>query len=184
MTTNRMGLEQTLSDGELTVITDTDHVQCGDAAAMARELLAYRKASKKAVAWTDAEELRDLERDGYAAMLSMKNQDKNTDPRRQIMLYAAPPLPAGTVPDDPTDDERLMEIEGISVVKLPSEFHSEHGVVVQLEKVMAALAVHGIKYERWHQKVVGLRAGIDAVRAADIEVDVDKINAKSVTNEP
>jgi|GEM_PF-2443995 len=48
MNTNSMGLEQTLSDGELTVITETDHVQCGDAAAMARELLAYRKASKEA----------------------------------------------------------------------------------------------------------------------------------------
>lgn len=34
------------------------------------------------------------------------------------------------------------------VVRLPTEFYSEHGVVVQLEKVMAALAIHGIKYER------------------------------------
>ncbi|MGQ0329767.1 hypothetical protein ACT3N0_12040 [Citrobacter portucalensis] len=44
------------------------------------------------IAWTDAEELRDLERDGYAAMLSIKNKDKNTDPRRQIFLYTAPQL--------------------------------------------------------------------------------------------
>ena len=55
MTTNRMGLEQTLSDGELAFITETDHVQCGDASAMACELLAYRKASMEpvadAVAW-------------------------------------------------------------------------------------------------------------------------------------
>lgn len=34
------------------------------------------------------------------------------------------------------------------VVQLPVEFYSEHGIVVQLEKVLAALAVQGVKYER------------------------------------
>ena len=34
------------------------------------------------------------------------------------------------------------------VVLLPVEFYSEHGRVVQVEKVMASLALHGIKYER------------------------------------
>ncbi|MEE9647965.1 hypothetical protein [Enterobacter soli] len=34
------------------------------------------------------------------------------------------------------------------VVKFPTEFYSEKGIVVQLEKVMAALAVRGIGYER------------------------------------
>jgi len=49
---------------------------------------------------------------------------------------------------EPTDDERIMAIEGISVVKLPPEFYSGVGRVVQIEKVMAALAVAGIEYER------------------------------------
>ncbi|HGM4636893.1 TPA: hypothetical protein ACKPVT_001901 [Serratia marcescens] len=43
-------------------------------------------------------------------------------------LYAAPPAPA--------------------VVKLPTEFYSDEGIVVRLEEVMAALAVVGVKYER------------------------------------
>lgn len=47
-----------------------------------------------------------------------------------------------------TDDERIMAIEGISVVKLPPEFYSSVGRVVQVEKVMAALAIAGIEYER------------------------------------
>ncbi|EAA7311247.1 DUF551 domain-containing protein [Salmonella enterica subsp. enterica serovar Albany] len=34
------------------------------------------------------------------------------------------------------------------VVKLPHEFISSEGIVVQIEKLMAALAVHGIQYER------------------------------------
>ena len=36
----------------------------------------------------------------------------------------------------------------VPVVNLPSEFYSSEGVVVQLEKVMAALAVCGVKYKR------------------------------------
>lgn len=175
MTTNRMGLEQTLSDGELTVITDTDHVQCGDAAAMARELLAYRKASKEPVAYIGVNMLNDMRDENRQSGRVWINDIGSGE---CIPLYASPQLQTVTVPDDPTDDERLMEIEGISVVKLPSEFHSEHGVVVQLEKVMAALAVHGIKYERRHQKVVGLRAGIDTVRAEGIDIDSEKINAE------
>lgn len=34
------------------------------------------------------------------------------------------------------------------VVKLPNEFFSSEGIVVQIEKLMAVLAVHGIQYER------------------------------------
>lgn len=34
------------------------------------------------------------------------------------------------------------------VVKLPNEFISNEGIVVQIEKVMAVLAVHGIQYKR------------------------------------
>lgn len=47
---------------------------------------------------------------------------------RRIPLYASP--------------------QSSPVVKLPNEFISSEGVVVQVEKVMAVLAVHGIQYER------------------------------------
>lgn len=43
----------------------------------------------KPLAWTDAEELRDLEKDGYAAMLSLE-KCKDGDPRRQILLFIHP----------------------------------------------------------------------------------------------
>lgn len=43
------------------------------------------------VAWTDKEELSDLKRDGYAAMLSVARQDcEHADPRRQILLFTHP----------------------------------------------------------------------------------------------
>lgn len=95
MTTNRMGLEQsTLSDGELTVITDTDHVQCGDAAAMARELLAYRKASREPVAdviaWSHPTEERTCD---------IRWRRFDVEPGS---LFTAPPLRAVTVPDEMT----------------------------------------------------------------------------------
>ncbi|HGG6229381.1 TPA: DUF4014 family protein [Salmonella enterica subsp. enterica serovar Enteritidis] len=41
------------------------------------------------VAWTDAEELRDLEKDGCGAMFSIGNC-KGADPRRQILLFTRP----------------------------------------------------------------------------------------------
>lgn len=41
------------------------------------------------VAWTDAEELRDLEKDGCGAMLSLE-RCKGADPRRQILLFTHP----------------------------------------------------------------------------------------------
>lgn len=49
-----------------------------------------------------------------------------------MLTYAAPQLPQPAVP----------------VVNLPSEFYSQEGVMVQLEKVMAALSVRGIDYQR------------------------------------
>ncbi|EIY1731550.1 hypothetical protein MMG36_002392 [Salmonella enterica subsp. enterica serovar Newport] len=41
------------------------------------------------VAWTDAEELRDLAKDGCGAMLSVENC-QGVDPRRQILLFTNP----------------------------------------------------------------------------------------------
>lgn len=57
---------------------------------MARYILELQTQSP--VAWTDAEELREMERDGYGAMLSVINKLPSTDPRRQIMFYRAPIL--------------------------------------------------------------------------------------------
>ncbi|WP_413499222.1 hypothetical protein [Buttiauxella gaviniae] len=175
MTTNR-GLEQTLSDErlELFISKPLDNgLTRGEQMELAREALARRKASKEVYGYVNKAVFE------MTGSVGLSNDHEHcADSPSYIPLYAAPPLQAVTVPDGTTDDERLMEIEGISVVKLPTEFHSEHGVVVQLEKVMAALAVHGIKYERRHQKVVGLRAGIDAVRAESIDIDAEKINAE------
>ncbi|EAW8022563.1 hypothetical protein S918_19760 [Salmonella enterica] len=53
--------------------------------------------------------------------------DKVPDHRR-IPLYSSP--------------------QSCQVVKLPNEFISNEGIVVQIEKVMAVLAVAGIQYER------------------------------------
>ncbi len=58
-----------------------------------RELQERRKAAmdSEPVAWTDAEELSDLKRDGYAAMLSLARKDcECADPRRQILLFTHP----------------------------------------------------------------------------------------------
>jgi hypothetical protein len=105
MTTNRMGLEQTLSDGELTVITDTDHVQCGDAAAMARELLAYRKASKDVAGYL-------YEGDGAEwPSISLPEELDEQQIANCIPLFAAPPLQAVTVPDEICIRQAMVKME-------------------------------------------------------------------------
>lgn len=70
------------------------------------------------------------------------------------------------------------------VVLLPVEFYSEHGVVVQLEKVMAALAIHGIKYERClRPPKVSLRDGINALRKNAGDYDFDAQRNEQLQNE-
>lgn len=77
------------------------------------------------------------------------------------------------------------------VVKLPYEFISSEGIVVQIEKLMAVLAVHGIQYERRGNACrtamlqagnspskCSLRDGIEAIRNSGIPVDVDKIQSE------
>lgn len=53
--------------------------------------IALTAMDSEPVAWTDAEELSDLKRDGYAAMLSLaRKYCKHADPRRQILLFTHP----------------------------------------------------------------------------------------------
>ena len=63
------------------------------------------------------------------------------------------------------------------VVKLPNEFISNEGIVVQIEKVMAVLAVSGIQYER---KGNACRAAM--IQAGNSPVDPDgwKVEAEQL----
>lgn len=56
------------------------------------------------------------------------------------------------------------------VVKLPNEFISSEGIVVQIEKLMAVLAVHGIQYER---KGNACRAAMIQSKYRDLSQPVD-----------
>ena len=46
------------------------------------------------VAWTDAQELRDVEKDGCGYLFKANPITPHADPRRVIKLYTAPPAPA------------------------------------------------------------------------------------------
>lgn len=106
MTTNRMGLER-LSDErlELFISQPLDNgLTRGEQMELVREALACRKASKEPVAWTDEVELRGVEKDGCGYLFKANPITPHADPRRVIMLYAAPPLQAETVPDEMTPE--------------------------------------------------------------------------------
>jgi len=67
-----------------------------EAEEMARRLLAIEV--QEPVAWTDAQELRDVEKHGCGYLFTVNPIMPNADPRRIIKLYAAPQPVA--VPDD------------------------------------------------------------------------------------
>ena len=90
-----------------------------EAEALARFALAGME--QEPVAWTDAEELRDLKRDGYAAMLSLSRKDcEHADPRRQILLFThpAPSILAApvAVPDEWSLNDAINFIEEMGTV--------------------------------------------------------------------
>lgn len=55
------------------------------------------KGDQVPVAWTDAEELRDMTTDGCAYLFKVDPANPFTDPRRQIMLYDRPQKPVVTL---------------------------------------------------------------------------------------
>lgn len=58
-----------------------------------RELQESRKAAAEPVAWTDEQELRDVEKDGLGYIFTVNPIVPGADPRRVIRLYAEPPVP-------------------------------------------------------------------------------------------
>ncbi|MCS3433669.1 hypothetical protein [Klebsiella sp. BIGb0407] len=62
---------------------------------MARELLARREAAEKPIAWTDEQELRDVERDGCGYLFTVNPITPHADMRRVIPLFTVPPLTDG-----------------------------------------------------------------------------------------
>ncbi|KRF62886.1 hypothetical protein AO825_08475 [Pectobacterium brasiliense] len=59
---------------------------------MAGELLQRREAAENPVAWTDAQELRDVERRGCGYLFTVNPITPNADMRRVIPLFKQPPL--------------------------------------------------------------------------------------------
>ena len=78
-------------------------------AARAMEAMKIALASLEAdvVAWTDEQELRDVEKYGCSYLFTANPVTPNADPHRVIKLYAAPPVPV-SVPDEATPDNIQM----------------------------------------------------------------------------
>lgn len=114
MTTNRMGLEQTLSDERMEDLAKGQYFfACGayeEAQSMARELLAYRKAVPVAdvVAWNKPGEERKCD-------IRWRRFDVSPGP-----LFETPPLQAVTVPDAIEPDYDV--IKGILPTSNPDEY--------------------------------------------------------------
>lgn len=86
-----------------------------------------RELARIALASLDAEPVGYFYADKPGDWYQISDGDRVPDHRR-IPLYSSP--------------------QPGQVVKLPNEFISNEGIVVQIEKVMAVLAVHGVQYKR------------------------------------
>jgi len=60
--------------------------------------LAALRGKQEPVAWTDAEELRDVEKHGCGYLFKIDPANPYTDPRRQIMVYRRQPKPVVVLP--------------------------------------------------------------------------------------
>lgn len=96
---------------------------------MASELLALREAAEHPVAWTDAEELRDVEKNGWGNLFTANPITPHADPRRVIKLYTTPPAPVvpdgyALVPIEPTESMVIdgFESEPDSFFSAPDEW--------------------------------------------------------------
>lgn len=78
--------------------------------AMAAELQGRRKVDgSQPVGWTDAEELRSVEKDGCGYLFTVNPITPNADPRRVIKLYTAPPVQETGVYKDMLNIISLLE---------------------------------------------------------------------------
>ncbi|WP_391487131.1 hypothetical protein [Leclercia tamurae] len=95
---------------------------------LARQLLAGLE--QEPVAWTDAEELRDAKEGACGYLFALDGKaNKFADPRRMIMLYAAPqlPQPAVVITNEEIDSIVIpISPDGLDEEKYPIEWHLHH----------------------------------------------------------
>ncbi|WP_205954166.1 hypothetical protein [Pantoea stewartii] len=78
-----------ISDEDLRRIAEDDYVQCGDASAMAKELLAYRKAFSEPVVWIDPQLVINFQYGDKIKEWAWSKKIEDTD----IPLYRKPTTP-------------------------------------------------------------------------------------------
>ncbi|OOK79653.1 hypothetical protein GY25_02300 [Pedobacter himalayensis] len=105
-------LQQTIAELEEECDAMPGAVNEDAAKALAAMKIALASLEAEPVAWTDADELRDVKNGGSGYLFDIGGEaNKFADPRRQVMLYTIPPAPV-SVPDELTREEykrRFME---------------------------------------------------------------------------
>lgn len=126
-------------------------------AARALEAMKIALASLEAdvVAWTDEQELRDVEKYGCGYLFTANPVTPNADPHRVIKLYAAPPAPV-SVPD--FDTLRLL-FEA-------SERESDHGFNLHKYGIGYADEATQARWEAWVACRAAMLQGAERVTTA------------------
>ena len=171
---------KTLENDDLCLITESE------LESVLRQLLAYEQAAMNPVAWTDSDELEDANK-GYSAYLFGLEGEANkyADPRRKIMLYAAPVLPKqpehsrqhfeslcnqfwnwAELDEIDQDEEPRLEWNGSNYT---------HRVTAALWKMYQAAPAQPVS------EPYKLKDAVEDIRNSGVEIDADKINAERDT---
>ncbi|HCK7131196.1 hypothetical protein [Enterobacter hormaechei] len=125
------------------------------AKALAAMKLALASLEADVVAWTDEQELRDVEKYGCGYLFTANPVTPNADPHRVIKLYAAPPAPV-SVPD--FDTLRLL-FEA-------SERESDHGFNLHKYGIGYADEATQARWEAWVACRAAMLQGAEPVTTA------------------
>ncbi|ECR2648602.1 hypothetical protein F1J77_01610 [Salmonella enterica subsp. enterica] len=74
------------------------------------------------VAWTDEQELRDVEKDGFGYLFTVNPITPHADPRRVIKLFAVPPVPVDNE-FIPKNLDKALGVVGVALPESKEEFN-------------------------------------------------------------
>ncbi|HCM9105155.1 TPA: hypothetical protein N5L19_002795 [Enterobacter hormaechei subsp. xiangfangensis] len=165
-------LHQTIA--ELEEERDATPGAVNEDAARALEAMKIALASLEAdvVAWTDEQELRDVEKYGCGYLFTANPVTPNADPHRVIKLYAAPPAPV-SVPDVVSWEDVPEEITEYDIALASAWAHGFN----QCRAAMLQGAEQQNRQQNIPENIPTLRDGLEAIGSLG-EIDAGKIQAE------
>ena len=143
--------------------------------------IALESLEADVVAWTDEQELRDVEKYGCGYLFTANPVTPNADPHRVIKLYAAPPVPV-SVPDEATPDNIQMLASTFAPCGVTYQWDRDecNAAADSWNACRAAMLQGADDVGSWNnnKNTPSLREAVGAIRNSGIAIDAEKILAE------